>query len=578
MTLFSLLRPGERSLPEWHQLDQVVRVWYNPGGGSSHIDKLIPIYEEASAEMLCQLAVKEFNLSPKDLYRLCKVTVNTGRTLCVSVLRDDTTNLMNSIGLNERYYLKNMTSKGPSISDEVAAEMWRDSCVSIRKSDGCERIDPREMAIHLTLEDFNKFKKVPATEYVCRFFRKNSEHLFSHYTDFCDTQESQHKWVLSELISSDPSTRPEVAKFFIHVAKWCRKFRNYNSMFAILMAVNSSRLPCTKFMDKIPGKLKKSFDLLMDTINPDRNWKHYRELLSDDPPTIPIVSVLQKDLFSIYDSNKLFSEEQPTLVNFQFLRRYAELVLFYRRMCEVNYDVESMRRSSTDEPLGSLGANGDGGIKLSSGSGGSSGGSGVVGVGRSRSQAARQTSTRYQKWLIAKRIETYFARVKILTDEEINAARTSQRKSGTSGGSISNSSGIGDTSSINSNNSGGQMDLSMARKFGANTNDDAKKLIGLMSTTKASHHAFLPEQPEPTRGGVGLRRSNVHTRTPSLPATMEQVKAAEARRPVRREPPPYKEAIERQKEQNRSNQKVPVVGECFGASSLIDRMMAYNGY
>ena len=73
--------------------------------------------------------------------------------------------------------------------------------------------------------------------------------------------------------------------------EYCKEFKNFNSMFAILSGLNTgtvSRLHNT--WEKLPSKYQKMFDDLMFFLDPTRNMSKYRNLLNGASSTPPVVS------------------------------------------------------------------------------------------------------------------------------------------------------------------------------------------------------------------------------------------------------------------------------------------------
>jgi len=81
------------------------------------------------------------------------------------------------------------------------------------------------------------------------------------------------------------------SSFPSRVAEYCKEFKNFNSMFAILSGLNTgtvSRLHNT--WEKLPSKYQKMFDDLMYFLDPTRNMSKYRNLLNNASATPPVVS------------------------------------------------------------------------------------------------------------------------------------------------------------------------------------------------------------------------------------------------------------------------------------------------
>ena len=74
------------------------------------------------------------------------------------------------------------------------------------------------------------------------------------------------------------------------LVEYCKEFKNFNSMFAILSGLNTgtvSRLHNT--WEKLPSKYQKMFDDLLFFLDPTRNMSKYRNLLNSASSTPPVV-------------------------------------------------------------------------------------------------------------------------------------------------------------------------------------------------------------------------------------------------------------------------------------------------
>lgn len=103
----------------------------------------------------------------------------------------------------------------------------------------------------------------------------------------------------------------------------CKEYKNLNSFFAIVIGLSNvaiSRL--TQTWEKLHNKVKRIFTQYESLIDSSRNYRRYRLLLSKfDPPLVPFVPLLIKDMTILHEGNKTFVDQG--LVNFEKMVRIS---------------------------------------------------------------------------------------------------------------------------------------------------------------------------------------------------------------------------------------------------------------
>uniref|UniRef100_A0A8B9KY91 Ras-GEF domain-containing protein n=1 Tax=Astyanax mexicanus TaxID=7994 RepID=A0A8B9KY91_ASTMX len=137
-------------------------------------------------------------------------------------------------------------------------------------------------------------------------------------------------WVVTEVcLCSALSKRVQLLKKFIKIAAHCKEFRNLNSFFSIIMGLGNpavSRLSQT--WEKLPSKFKKFYGEFENLMDPSRNHRAYRLTVAKlDPPIIPFMPLLIKDMTFTHEGNKTFID---SLVNFEKMRMIANTVRIMR--------------------------------------------------------------------------------------------------------------------------------------------------------------------------------------------------------------------------------------------------------
>ncbi|KAI6177154.1 Rap guanine nucleotide exchange factor 1 [Aphelenchoides bicaudatus] len=143
-------------------------------------------------------------------------------------------------------------------------------------------------------------------------------------------------WTTTEiLLAPNPSKRVNVLKKFIKIALYSKEHRDLMSLFAITLGLSNvsvSRL--TNLWDKLPSKLRRQFSEFESLLDPSRNHRAYRMLVSKmHPPIIPFVPLLLKDLTFIHEGNKTYF---ANMVNFEKMHMIANVLRSFRN-CKAKY-------------------------------------------------------------------------------------------------------------------------------------------------------------------------------------------------------------------------------------------------
>lgn len=169
-------------------------------------------------------------------------------------------------------------------------------------------------------------------------------------------------WVATEICREKSlQKRMKLIKKFIKVARYCRDFRNFNSMFAIMSGLEKpavrrlhhtwERVPrfvsCLFLFQKALkfcyfSKYMKMFEDVQHLVDPSRNMSKYRQrlaIVSQKPPVVPIYPVLKKDLTFLHEGNPTYCEK---LINFEKLRMIAKAIRSVTKLCSSPYEIGVM--------------------------------------------------------------------------------------------------------------------------------------------------------------------------------------------------------------------------------------------
>ncbi|TRY77682.1 hypothetical protein DNTS_004557 [Danionella cerebrum] len=398
--------------------DQVVRVFR-----SDQQSVYIVLGRDWTAADVVRQALNEFGLiGGVDTHSLCEVCVSADGLIKQRRLPERLSNLADRIPLNARYYLKNNLSAEALCSDEEAQDLLREARLDLLE------LSSVEVAAQLSLRDFSIFRSVEAAEYVQQLFRLHHTSAGGALESFENLLNLETFWVASEVLR-EPHTlrRMKIIKHFIKIALHCRQCKNFNSMFAIVSGLNLApvaRLRAT--WEKLPSKYEKLLRDLQDVFDPSRNMIKYRNILSSQsvqPPIIPLLPVLKKDLTFLHEGN---DSSVDGLVNFEKLRMIAKEIRHVVRMTSANMDPALMfrQRKRRWKSLGSLSQGSASSSMLDPPGGGQrKRGVCVCGGQRKRCVCARRGSLLngrklYEEAQMARRVKQYLNQLKVEEDEE----------------------------------------------------------------------------------------------------------------------------------------------------------------
>ncbi|TKC44927.1 hypothetical protein EI555_005397 [Monodon monoceros] len=189
-----------------------------------------------------------------------------------------------------------------------------------------ELMSSKDLAYQMTVYDWDLFSCVHELELIYHtfgrhHFKKTTANLDLFLRRFNEIQ----FWVVTEIcLCSQPSKRVQLLKKFIKIAAHCKEYKNLNSFFAIVMGLSNvavSRLALT--WEKLPSKFKKFYAEFESLMDPSRNHRAYRLTVAKlDPPLIPFMPLLIKDMTFTHEGNKTFIDN---LVNFEKMFLFCEI-------------------------------------------------------------------------------------------------------------------------------------------------------------------------------------------------------------------------------------------------------------
>uniref|UniRef100_A0AAF5PIC5 RasGEF domain-containing protein n=4 Tax=Wuchereria bancrofti TaxID=6293 RepID=A0AAF5PIC5_WUCBA len=373
--------------------------------------KYLTIYKETTAQNVVQLALQEFGMSSDSgslEWALCETTVTLDGVIKQKRLPDQMNNLAERIQLNSRYYLKNNSRSEPMVPDELAPEVLKEAETHLLQ------LNAQILAAQLTLQDFDVFSSIEPTEYVDNLFNLESKYGWPKLADFESLFNKEMWWVATEICREKGlQKRMKLIKKFIKVARYCRDFRNFNSMFAIMSGLEKPavrRLHHT--WERVPSKYTKMFEDVQHLVDPSRNMSKYRQhlaIVSQEPPVVPIYPILKKDLTFSHEGNPTYCEK---LINFEKLRMIAKTIRSVTKLCSSPYEIGVMAQQSGGNDVS------DALVNMNS----FDGGAGTVSTMRKVGPNAMKTATQprrklYEQALMVRKVKSYLSNLNVVECE-----------------------------------------------------------------------------------------------------------------------------------------------------------------
>ncbi|XP_065348320.1 rap guanine nucleotide exchange factor 2 isoform X2 [Cloeon dipterum] len=463
--------------------------------------KYLLVHKETTAQEVVMLTLHEFgNTEPSSNFSLCEVSVAEGGIIKQRRLPDQLQSLAERIGLSSRYYLKTNGTTEPLVPDEMANDLVRESSVSFLQ------LNAVEVAIQLTLQDFNIFRQIESTEYIDDLFELKSRYGMPMLNKFGELVNKEMFWVVTEVCSEhNPLRRMRIVKQFIKVARQCKECKNFNSMFAIISGLGHlsvSRLRST--WERLPGKYQKLFSDLQDLMDPSRNMSKYRQLISSEqsqPPVIPFYPVVKKDLTFIKLGN---DSKVEGLVNFEKLRMIAKEVRTLGSMCSSPYDLLTMLELGGQPPSSAMKA-------MNQMTAGSQQQAATV-KRRKKSTAAPNPKKMFEEAQMVRRVKAYLNNLRVITDEErlqhlsLECEPPASAPSSAAPRKRHPSPTLSTTSTTSSTS---------ATRFGAASPQAVRKMLALSDSSKTRPHQPPRLQPPSPTGSRKSGHERSHSDTPA---------------------------------------------------------------
>ncbi|GAA5919284.1 hypothetical protein JCM1841_006540 [Sporobolomyces salmonicolor] len=140
-------------------------------------------------------------------------------------------------------------------------------------------------------------------------------------------------WIAETILGeSDQKKRTYLVKYFVKLGDRLLALSNYNALFAVFTALNSSTIiRLRKTWDGLAPKYKAILEVLRRATDHSRNYAEYRgKIRQTVPPCLPFVGLFLTDLIFIFEGNRA---ERPSpvdpslrLINFDRYQKMARIV------------------------------------------------------------------------------------------------------------------------------------------------------------------------------------------------------------------------------------------------------------
>ncbi|KAI5609029.1 rap guanine nucleotide exchange factor 3 isoform X1, partial [Silurus asotus] len=259
-------------------------------------------------------------------------------------LKLDATAVFTSLGLNERLFLctASQVEQLTPLKEQLGPEQ--------STFDFLEQMCSKDIANHITNYDWELFMAMHEAELVYYVFGKNKfpNATTANLERFVRHFNKVQYWVVTELcLCEDLMKRSMLLKKFIKIAIVLKEQKNLNSFFAVMFGLSNSAVQrLYKTWERLPSKTRRFYCAYERLLDPSHNHRAYRLAVAKlNPPYIPFMPLLLKDMTFIHEGNRNFTEN---LVNFEKMRMIAKTLKIVRDCRSQPYVPSSPQKGFTE--------------------------------------------------------------------------------------------------------------------------------------------------------------------------------------------------------------------------------------
>jgi hypothetical protein len=218
----------------------------------------------------------------------------------------------------------------PIVSKSLMAQLKSQSTAKVNVMD----FDHLELARQLTILESRVYCSICPEELLGQEFSKKAGISGSvNIKQMSSLSTNLTGWVSECILSEeDARKRTQLMKFFIKLGAKCLSLNNYNTLFAIQGALNSSTIARLKrTWDGLPTKYRQMMDVQQRAVEHTRNFAGYRQQLRNTvAPALPFVGLFLTDLTFCHEGNAATrpSPSMPSmkLINFDKYVKMSRII------------------------------------------------------------------------------------------------------------------------------------------------------------------------------------------------------------------------------------------------------------
>ncbi|KAI9832950.1 MAG: hypothetical protein M1826_000729 [Phylliscum demangeonii] len=220
-----------------------------------------------------------------------------------------------------------------SRTQSTALRNWKQGRGSVSMLD----FDPLELARQLTINASRVFCSIMPEELLGQEWTKKSNSMAAKVRAMSTLSTDLATLVSDSILEVvDVKRRAAVVKQWVKIAKRCLELNNYDTLMAIISALNSSGiLRLKKTWDALSSKTRSRLEELRSVMDVARNYAVLRQQLQNHvPPCLPFVGIYLTDLTFIDVGNQITRQLQPagdqregiSVINFDKHMKTAKII------------------------------------------------------------------------------------------------------------------------------------------------------------------------------------------------------------------------------------------------------------
>ncbi|ORY01559.1 ras GEF [Basidiobolus meristosporus CBS 931.73] len=189
-------------------------------------------------------------------------------------------------------------------------------------------LDAQDIARQLTLIDFQQYSLIQPEELLNLEFSKKEGSKSINVKALTKLSNKITGWVAENIIRErDLKKRCHLLKHFIKIGEQCYKLHNYNTLMAIMSALNSTTITrLRKTWEPLSNKTKATLEALRQATDHSRNYCAYRaKLKTSDMPCLPFFGVYLTDLTFIHEGNPAYRRNGGASMIINFDKHYKSV-------------------------------------------------------------------------------------------------------------------------------------------------------------------------------------------------------------------------------------------------------------